>query len=124
MATDDKCCTIVPYIQVQPGKLDQFKDYCRQMVEKTSRETGVLFYGYSFDDHLCFGREGYNGAEAVLAHVENVSPLFNEAMELAELVRLELHGPAEELAKLKEPLADIGFEYFTLEYGFSRQKVN
>jgi hypothetical protein len=33
---------------------------------------------------------------------------------------LEIHGPEEELAKLRGPLAELKPKFFTLEYGFCR----
>ena len=52
--------------------------------------------------------------------LENVGTLLQEALKIAELTRLEIHGPEEELAKLREPLADLKPQFFTLEYGFRR----
>jgi len=39
---------------------------------------------------------------------------------MAELARLEIHGPEEELAKLRGPLAHLKPQFFVLEYGFRR----
>jgi len=33
---------------------------------------------------------------------------------------LEIHGSKEELAKLREPLAELNPQFFILEYGFRR----
>jgi len=55
-----------------------------------------------------------------LAHLENVGSLLEEALKISELTRLEVHGPEEELAKLREPLAGLKPQFFTLEYGFRR----
>jgi hypothetical protein len=65
-------------------------------------------------------REGYADAEGALAHLENVGQLLDEALKMVELIRLEIHGPKEELAKLREPLAKLNPQFFTLEYGFRR----
>ena len=120
MATQDKCCTIVPYFKVQSGKLEDFKEMCGQFVEKTSDEPKCLYYGFSFAGDRVHCREGYEDAEGVLAHLENVGPLLQEALKIAELTLLEIHGPEEELAKLREPLAELQPQFFTLEYGFRR----
>ena len=48
MATQDKCCTIVPYFKVQSGKLGAFKEMCEQFIEKTGGESKCLYYGFSF----------------------------------------------------------------------------
>ena len=120
MATEDKCCTIVPYFKVQDGKLEAFKALCEKMVENTTKEPKCLYYGFSFAGDVAFCREGYEDAEGALAHLENVGPLLQEILKISELARLEIHGPDEELAKLREPLAELKPQFFTLEYGFRR----
>lgn len=120
MATQDTCCTLVPYFKVQDGKLDTFKGLCGQFVDKTQQETKCLFYGFSFDGEQAHCREGYTDAEGLLAHLENVGELLQEALKIAEITRLEVHGPEQELAKLREPLAELNPQFFTLEFGFRR----
>ena len=120
MATKDKCCTIVPYFKVQNGKLEAFKALSEQMVENTTKEPKCLYYGFSFDGDVAFCREGYEDAEGALAHLENVGPLLQEILKISDLTRLEVHAPAEELAKLREPMAGLKPQFFTLEYGFCR----
>jgi len=120
MATNDTCCTIVPYFKVHEGKLDAFKELCERFVSTSSSEPGCLYYGFSFDGDEAHCREGYQNAEAALAHIENVGALLQESTALAEMVRLEIHGSESELTKLREPLAAIGPRFFTLEFGFRR----
>jgi quinol monooxygenase YgiN len=120
MATQDKCCTIVPYFKVQSGKLEAFKALCERFVEKTNQEPKCLFYGFSFDADQAHCREGYADAEGVLAHLDNVGSLLQEALKISEITRLEIHGPEKELAKLRKPLADLKPQFFTLELGFRR----
>ena len=120
MATDDTCCTLVPYFKVHDGKLDEFKAKCEDFVATTSNEEKVLFYGFSFDGDIAHCREGYRDAEGILAHLENVGALLQEALQIADITRLEVHGPETELAKLRGPLADLKPQFFVLEYGFRR----
>ena len=120
MATQDKCCTIVPYFKVHPGKLDAVKALCQQVVEMTKNEPKCLYYGFSFNGDQLHCREGYTDADAALAHVQNVGAQLQELLKIADLTRLEIHGPEEELAKLRGPLADLNPQFFTLEFGFRR----
>jgi quinol monooxygenase YgiN len=120
MSTQDKSCTIVPYFEVPADKLDRFKEICEQCVAQTSSEPKCLYYGFSFNGNIAHCREGYADAEAALAHMENIEPLLSEALKLAKVIRLELHGLADELAKLRGPLAKFEPEFFVLEYGFRR----
>jgi quinol monooxygenase YgiN len=120
MSMEDKCCTIAPYFKVAEGKLEAFKELCEQFVAKTKEETKCLYYGFSFDGEQAHCREGYEDAESLLAHLQNIGVLLEQALKISELTRLEIHGPEEELAKLREPLAQLKPQFFVLKYGFRR----
>jgi quinol monooxygenase YgiN len=120
MTSQDRCCTIVPYFKVSSGKLPAFRKLCRQFITKTRREPKCLHYGFSFNGNQVHCREGYEDAKSLLAHIENVGPLLEKALKIAGITRLEIHGPAKELAKLRKPLAKLKPQFFTLEYGFRR----
>ena len=120
MAVQDQCCTIVPYFKIQDDKLEEFKALCERFVEKTKEEPKCLYYGFSFDGHEGHCREGYKDAEGLLAHLENVGTILGEALKIAEITRLEVHGPEAELAKIRKPLADLNPQFFELKYGFRR----
>lgn len=120
MATNDTGVTIVPYFKAHAGKLDEIKGMCGQFVEKSQTEPKCLYYGFSFNGDEIHCREGYADAEGLLAHLENVGALLKQLLGIAELTRLEVHGPAAELEKLRAPLADLNPTYFVLEYGFRR----
>lgn len=104
-----------PYFKVHPGQLEKFKAALPAFVAKTASEPGNLFYDFTVygDEVLC--REGYVNAEALLTHLESVDSLLQEALKIADLARLEVHGPAAELEKLKQPLAQLKPAWFTLQ---------
>jgi len=120
MVTKDKCCTIVPYFEIPTDKLDLFKSYCQRFVAKTQSEPKCLYYGFTFHENRGHCREGYADAEGVLAHLENVGALLEEALSFSKLTQLEIHGPAKEIDKLREPLAKLNPTFFILECGFRR----
>jgi quinol monooxygenase YgiN len=104
--------TLHPYFKVHPGKLDAFKAGFRAFMEKTASEEKNLFYEFTVNGDEVFCREGYADAEGLLAHLENVGALLAEALKIADLTRLEVHGPAAELEKLREPLAHLKPAWF------------
>ncbi|MEY2518874.1 MAG: hypothetical protein QOF24_633 [Verrucomicrobiota bacterium] len=106
--------SIHPYFKVHPGKLEAFKAAFPTFIEKTKTEERNLFYEFSVNGDDVFCREAYLGAEGLLAHLENVGALLAEAFKIADLTRLEIHGPDEELDKLRGPLAHLKPEFFTL----------
>lgn len=101
-----------PYFRVHPGKMEAFKAGLPAFVEKTAREEKNLFYEFTINGDEVFCREGYADAEGLLAHLENVGALLAEALKIADLTRLEVHGPAAELEKLKGPMAHLKPAWF------------
>jgi len=120
MALEDTVCTLVPYFTVHDGKLEEFKALGEQMAERTKNEDEVAFYGFSFSGQRAHCREGYKSAAGILKHLENVDELLQQALKIASLDLLEVHGPSAELAALQEPLKGLNPTYFTMETGFRR----
>lgn len=118
MATNDTCCSIHPYFKVHEGKMDEFRALMEQFVATTQSEAKCLYYGFSINGDEVFCREGYVDGDGVLAHLDNVGALLGEALKIADLTRLELHGPAAEMDKLKGPIEQLNPAVFILEYGF------
>ena len=104
-----------PYFKVHPGKLEAVKAGFPRFVEKTATEKKNLFYEFTISGDEIFCREGYTDAEGVLAHLDNVGALFTEMLTMADLTRVEVHGPSAELSKLKEPLAHLNPAWFTIQ---------
>jgi len=104
-----------PYFKVHPGKLETFKAAFPAFIEKTATEEKNLFYGFTINGDEIFCREGYTDADGILAHLDNVGAMLAEAFKMADLIRLELHGPANELDKLRKPLAHLNPVWFVIE---------
>ena len=120
MAADDKCVSVQPYFAIKEGEADNVRSYVEQFVELTKSEPGCLYYGFTFNGNNMYCREGYVNGAAVLAHLDNVGALLNEMLDSgkAELTDLQIHGPEEELAQLREPLAGLNPSYWVLNCGF------
>jgi quinol monooxygenase YgiN len=104
-----------PYFKAHPGKLETLKAAFPAFIEKTASEEKNLFYGFTINGDEIFCREGYADAEGVLAHLDNVGALLAEALKIADLTRVEVHGPAHELDKLKKPLAHLNPAWFVAD---------
>ena len=104
-----------PYFKVHAGKLEAFKATLPAFVEKTATEEKNLFYGFTINGDEIFCREGYTDAGGVLAHLDNVGAMLAEAFKMSNLIRLELHGPANELDQLRKPLAHLNPVWFVVE---------
>ena len=93
MALTDTCCTLVPYFKIHEDKLEEFRRLGERFVEKTQTEPKCMHYGFSFNGLQAHCREGYADAEGILAHLENVGALLDEAFKIAEITRLEISRP-------------------------------
>jgi quinol monooxygenase YgiN len=104
-----------PYFKVHPGKVDAIKAMLPRFVERTATEKAMLFDQFSMNGDELFCREAYENAEGLFAHLENVGALLAEAMKIADLTRIEVHGPAAELEKLKKQLAHLKPAWFVVQ---------
>jgi len=112
--------SIHPYFKVHPGKLEAARALIPAFIAKTATEPKCLYYEFTSHDDVVFCREGYTDAEGTLAHLANVGELLGEMLQLSDLLRLEIHGPAAEIEKLKGPLAEHKPEWFVYESGLSK----
>lgn len=112
--------SIHPYFNPHEGKLEEFIAGMPAFVERTSSEEACLFYDFTVCDGIVFCREAYVGGEGALAHLENVGDLLEAALGISELVRLEVHGSAAELDKMREALKELPVDWFVLETGLSK----
>jgi quinol monooxygenase YgiN len=112
--------SIHPYFKVHPGKLDAARALLPRFVATTTTESACLYYEFTISDDVVFCREAYRGADGALAHLGNVDALLKEMLSLSDLVRLEIHGPAEEIEKLKAPLAAFNPTWFIFAAGLER----
>ena len=120
MFKTDTCWTLVPYFELQDGPLPAFTALGPQFVERTRTEPGCVHYAFSFNGNTAHCREGYDHAEAVLAHLQNVGELLGQALQIAKIIRLEVHAPAAEIEKLRAPMASLNPQFFALEPGIRR----
>ena len=103
-----------PYFKAHPGKVDQIKASLARFIKRTATEKQVIFYEFTVKGDEFFCREAYENADGLLAHLNNVGDLLAEVFEISDITRLEVHGPAEELEKLKKPMTHLNPAFFEL----------
>jgi quinol monooxygenase YgiN len=115
-----KAVSLHPYFKVNPGQLETAKALLHEFVDKTSAEEKALYYEFTLNGDEVFCREAYTDADGVLTHLTNVGPQLDQMLTLSTLARLEVHGPEEELAKLRGPLASMPAAWFVYQCGIAR----
>lgn len=119
MRTRSDSVSIHPYFRIHPGRLEAFRALLPRFVAATTAEPKCLYYGFTFNGEILHCREAYADADGLLAHIRNVETLLGQALQLADVDRLEVHGPAAELEKLKGPLAPFNPTWFVYETGLT-----
>ena len=120
MNLTDTAVSIHPYFKVRDTELEVFKRLAQDLVETTRGEMGCLYYGFSYSEGEAFCREGYKDADSLVAHLDNVSDLLQKLENIVEVVRVEVHGPENEIAKLRSwhSIQELSPKFFVLEAGF------
>jgi hypothetical protein len=114
MSALSKFVSLHPYFKAHPGKLETIKKSFAEFQRKTATEEKHLFYEFTVNGDEFFCREAYTDAEGLLRHIENIGELLKQTLTMADLVRIEVHGPPGELAKLKQPLAHLKPAWFEI----------
>lgn len=120
MSTHAKAVTIHPYFKIHAGKTEEFIANFADFMEKTATEAGCLYYNFTLNGDEAFCREGYLDGDAALAHIANVDGPLSRALSLSTMTRLEIHGPAAELAKMREPMAGLDVAWFVYQTGLEK----
>ena len=120
MSLPSNIVSIHPYFKVHAGKMDAVRGLLQRFVAKTQGEKDCLWYDFTLDGDTVHCREAYVGAQGVAAHLDNVGTLLDEMLTLSELLRLEFHGPAAELDKLRPRCAPLNPAWFVHQCGISR----
>ena len=115
-----KVVSIHPYFKVHSGKIEEFRKLLDQFVEATANESDCLWYDFTMSGDVVHCREAYNGAKGLMAHAENVGSIIEKALDISDLLRLEIHATKEDIEKLKEPFADLSPEYYEFQLGLGK----
>ena len=119
MALQDPTVTLAPYFRLHDR--EKFSSIWRSDYFKFAHKEDCVHYAFTFtDDSRAHCREAYPNAAAVLQHLADVDVPLKAVLDpsIAELERLEVHGPAAELELLREALSPLGAKFFCCEWGF------
>jgi len=127
---EDGTVTLAPYFKLKNP--EKFKALWKADYEKFGHKEDCVHYAFTFtDDGRAHCREAYKNGEGVLQHITDVGGVFHDKdpetgcihPENADLEKLEVHGPAAELEKIKNSeFKDLPFQYFVTEWGFRPPK--
>lgn len=118
MSKFDSAVTIHPYFNISDENMEAAKGFLAQFCELVSKnEPNCLYYNFTFNGNTLCCREAYADAAAIMAHFENCGAALGEFVKIAELTRIEVQGPADQLEQLKEAFAAMNPDYYVFECG-------
>ncbi|MFA3917335.1 antibiotic biosynthesis monooxygenase [Ruegeria hyattellae] len=113
--------TVIGYFSISSENAAAFRENCAAMVALHDKEPGHLATAYGFcSDGTAVSREDYDSAEAVQRHMQLGSHIFESTQALVQITGVELHGPAEEIDRLRDLFSAMSPRCFVTEYGFRR----
>jgi hypothetical protein len=125
---NDTVCHLYPYFQVHDVaafKKTWSNAYAATQANAEDEKSHQYAFSFCTKDGSTTAacRESYADADSVLKHIGNVDAPFNATngacgKEISEIIRIEMHGPAAEIAKLKEALKDAPFDLHFFETGW------
>jgi len=118
-ALSDGTVTLAPYFLVRDK--EQFCNIWREDFAHFQHKDDCVHYAFTFsEDGRAHCREAYHDAKGVLQHLADVDSPLKKALDpsVAQLERLEVHGPASELDQLRDALGPLGAQFYRCEWGF------
>jgi len=117
---ENTLCTMTPHYTISDWAAA--RPLMQGIVDKSSKEAGCNYFGWTKRGDTLHSLEAFVDGDALKAHVDNVRPLMDELQQgPAALERVEVHGPASELAKIKnaakDPWGGGKVEYFETTQG-------
>jgi quinol monooxygenase YgiN len=112
--------SINPYFRISDANMAAAKELLNTFCQLVKNEKGCLYYNFCFNGNVMTCREAYADAAAIFAHLENCGEALGKFVAIAELFRIEILGPAAELDKLREPLANMKPEFYVLDCGVGK----
>lgn len=109
-----------PYFKAHSGQQAACHALLPAFVAATNPDKDCLYYEFTAREDEIFCREAYTTAAAALAHLQTVGSLLDEMLKIAELTRLEIHGPEADLAILKPALGGLNPAWFSTVIGVAR----
>jgi len=112
--------TILPEFTLPAGKEAEFKAGFSKFYDATKAgkgAAGCLYYGFAVAEDSIYCREGYTNAEAAGLHGADIKDMLEEPMKAvgAGGFKLNVVGPAGELAKLRPKLEPRGAVFWELD---------
>lgn len=107
-------------LEIKEDKEQELRNLIKDMVETTSKDSGVLYYHWAIDEGICRTVEHYDSNESTLRHLQMFLAKFaKQYMDMGEVQSCVLYG--EPSAEVKEIMDGFATVYTTTVGSYTRK---
>jgi len=106
----DESVSTITYYEVRD--MDSFANLTVEIAEAKKLEPTVLSCSFSFNGNQVMCKESYDTADSAKAHLDSSAPLAKRAAESADILKVEVMGPEEQLEKLRETFNEVNVMFW------------
>lgn len=108
----DESLTMITYYNVQD--MDTFANLTVEIAEAKKADDAVLSCSFSFNANQVVCVENFESAEKAKTHLENYADLAKRALETAEIEKVDVMGPEDQLEQLRESFNDVNVMFWAM----------
>jgi hypothetical protein len=106
----DESVSMITYYEVRD--MDTFANLTVEMAETKKAEPTVLACSFSFNGNQVMCKESFESADSAKVHLDATGPMAKRAAESADIIKVEVMGPEEQLEKLRESFNDVNVMFW------------
>jgi len=106
----DESVSMITYYEVRD--MDSFANLTVEIAEAKKLESPVLSCSFSFNGNQVMCKESYDTADSAKAHLDSSAALTKRAAESADILKVEVMGPEEQLEKLRETFNEVNVMFW------------
>lgn len=109
-AKSDESVSMITYYEVRD--MDTFANLTVEIAEAKKMEPSVLSCSFSFNGNQVMCKESYESADVAKNHLDQSAVLAKRAAESADILKVEVMGPEEQLEKLRESFNEVNVMFW------------
>jgi hypothetical protein len=108
----DESLTMITYYSVQD--MDTFANLTVEIAEAKKADDAVLSCSFSFNANQVVCVENFDSAEKAKTHLDSYADLAKRALESAEIEKVDVMGPEDQLEQLRESFNDFNVMFWAM----------
>jgi hypothetical protein len=108
----DESLTMITYYNVED--MDTFANLTVEIAEAKKADDAVLSCSFSFNANQVVSVENFESAEKAKTHLESYAELAKRTVESAQIEKVDVMGPEDQLEQLRESFNDVNVMFWAM----------